>query len=94
MPPIIGEPMQLKLLLQNLISNVMKFRDPARPIRVTVTAKLLPSHVIVTVTDNGIGIAPEHFDRIFGLFQRLYTHDAYPGSALACPCKRIIGTWR
>jgi light-regulated signal transduction histidine kinase (bacteriophytochrome) len=92
MPPIIGEPMQVKLLFQNLISNAMKFRLPAQPVKVTISAKTLRRQVAITVRDNGIGIAPAHFDRIFGLFQRLHTHDAYAGSGIGLAlCKRIIG---
>jgi signal transduction histidine kinase len=92
MPLILGEPMQVKLLFQNLMSNAMKFRAPGQPSHVTLTAKLQRGRVIITVSDNGIGIAPEHFDRIFGLFQRLYTHDVYPGSGIGLAlCKRIIG---
>lgn len=92
LPPIIGEPMQVKLLFQNLLSNAMKFRLPAQPARISVTAKTLRRQVAITVRDNGIGIAPAHFDRIFGLFQRLHTHDAYAGSGIGLAlCKRIVG---
>ena len=42
------------------------------------------------MNDNGIGIAPEHVDRVFGLFQRLHSHDVYPGSGIGLTlCKRI-----
>lgn len=92
LPPIIGEPMQVKLLFQNLLSNAMKFRLPAQPAKISVTAKTLRMQVAITVRDNGIGIAPAHFDRIFGLFQRLHTHDAYAGSGIGLAlCKRIVG---
>jgi signal transduction histidine kinase len=91
MPAILGEPMQVKLLFQNLITNAMKFRQPQQRVKVTLSAKIQRGQVIVSVTDNGIGIAPEHFDRIFGLFQRLHTHDSYPGSGIGLAlCKRIV----
>lgn len=89
-PSIIGDPMQVKLLFQNLISNAIKYRSPGRPPRVLITAKIQPTQVRVTVSDNGIGIAPQHFERIFTLFQRLHTYDAYPGSGIGLAlCKRI-----
>ena len=90
MPTIFGEPMQVKLLFQNLVSNALKFRQADRTPRVTVRSEVTRDGVDVTVRDNGIGISPEHFDRIFELFQRRYTLDAYPGSGIGLAlCKRI-----
>jgi light-regulated signal transduction histidine kinase (bacteriophytochrome) len=92
MPQVLGAPMQVKLLFQNLISNAMKFHLPDRPVRVSVSARIRGARVVITVRDTGIGIAPEHFERIFGLFQRLHTHDSYPGSGIGLAlCQRIIG---
>ena len=93
MPPVLGDPMQVKLLFQNLISNAFKFRHPDRAPKVVVARKAIAGHrVLITVSDNGIGIAAEHFDRIFGLFQRLHTHNAYRGSGIGLAlCKRIAG---
>jgi signal transduction histidine kinase len=89
-PSVIGDQMQVKLLFQNLVANAIKYCAPGRPPRVLITAKIQPTHVRVTVSDNGIGIAPQHFERIFTLFQRLHTYDTYPGSGIGLAlCKRI-----
>ncbi|MCW1404311.1 ATP-binding protein [Novosphingobium sp. MW5] len=88
-PSIMGDPMQVALF-QNPISNAIKYCSPGRPPRVLITAKIQPTRVRVTVSDNGISIAPQHFERIFTLFQRLHTYDTYPGSGIGLAlCKRI-----
>ena len=92
MPQVLGAPMQVKLLFQNLISNAMKFHHKDRTVKVSVSAQVGRARVIISVRDTGIGIAPEHFDRIFGLFQRLHTHDSFAGSGIGLAlCQRIIG---
>jgi signal transduction histidine kinase len=91
LPMVIGNPMQLKLLLQNLVSNAIKFRDRDRPPVVRIASQALKGNrSLIKVQDNGIGIDPAHFDRIFGLFQRLHAHDHYGGSGIGLAlCKRI-----
>lgn len=91
LPVVHGDRMQLKLLFQNLIANAIKFRSPYRPPLVEVTWRpYIGRKVLISVNDNGIGIAPEHVDRVFGLFQRLHSHDVYPGSGIGLTlCKRI-----
>ena len=91
LPVVWGVPVQLNLLFQNLIANAVKFRAPGRTplIRITVTSK--DQRVLISVRDNGIGIAPEHHHRIYFLFQRLHGHDRYQGSGLGLAlCKRIM----
>lgn len=85
---------QIRLLFQNLILNAVKFRSEQRGcvVHVKPIDPAPGARVGFSVTDNGIGIAREHHDRIFGLFQRLHTYDAYPGSGLGLTlCKRIVG---
>jgi signal transduction histidine kinase len=91
LPMVIGNPMQLKLLLQNLVSNAIKFRDRDRPPVVRIASQALKGNrSLIKVQDNGIGIDPAHFDRIFALFQRLHAHDHYGGSGIGLAlCKRI-----
>ncbi|MEM0943407.1 MAG: ATP-binding protein [Pseudomonadota bacterium] len=92
LPVIEGNPMQLRLLLQNLITNALKFRDPDRPPRIEITAtEPRPGWVGVAIRDNGIGIDPAYHEHIFGLFKRLHTHSAYQGSGIGLTvCHRIV----
>jgi signal transduction histidine kinase len=89
---VTGYRKQVRTLLQNLIANALKYRraDTAPYIRVAFYEHAVTGGASLTVSDNGIGIAPEHHERIFGLFQRLHRHDDYAGSGLGlCTCLRI-----
>lgn len=95
MPSVDGVPTQLRLLFQNILTNALKFRHPDRTPIVTVTQRETEraDMVDIAISDNGVGIAEAHFERIFGLFQRLHTYDEYPGTGLGLTlCKRIVGT--
>jgi len=90
---ISGERMELERLMQNLIGNAMKYKSPERPPLVTVRAVRNQSAGVleISVADNGIGIAAEHFDRIFGIFQRLHGRDEYEGTGIGLAvCKKIV----
>ncbi|HEV7704688.1 MAG TPA: ATP-binding protein [Gemmatimonadaceae bacterium] len=90
MPVVTADAGQLGQLLQNLIGNALKFRNGSRP-HVHVSAVETPQHWEVSVSDNGIGIEPQYFDRIFVVFQRLHTKGDYPGTGIGLAlCKRIV----
>jgi hypothetical protein len=90
LPVIQGDAGQLLHLFQNLIANGIKFRGQAAP-QVEVTAEERPEEWVFRVRDNGIGIEPEFFDRIFVIFQRLHTRDKYPGTGIGLAlCKKIV----
>jgi PAS domain S-box-containing protein len=72
----------LKLMVGNLISNAVKYSKKGVPPEVWIGAEPRDGFVRLTVRDNGIGIPPEHRDRIFGLFQRLHSSGEYPGTGL------------
>jgi signal transduction histidine kinase/HAMP domain-containing protein len=77
-------------LFQNLISNALKFHGPEPP-RIHVSAQDKGTDWLLSVRDNGIGIAPEHFERIFVLFQRLHSRQEYPGTGIGLAiCKKIV----
>lgn len=81
----------LRLLLQNLISNAIKFNRPGVNPRVRVTAVQEKDFWHFTVTDNGIGISEEHQDRIFTLFQRIHNRDMYEGTGIGLAhCRKIV----
>jgi two-component system sensor histidine kinase/response regulator len=89
LPVVWGDPIQLLQLFQNLIANAIKFRGDEAP-RVHVAAQTEGDGWTFSVSDNGIGIAPEYFERIFALFQRLHGRRQYPGTGIGLAlCKRI-----
>lgn len=90
LPTIRGNPTQLTQLLQNLISNALKFRG-SEPPRVHVSARAAADQWLFSVRDNGIGIDPQYFQRIFVIFQRLHTREQYSGTGIGLAlCKKIV----
>ncbi len=91
LPVINGDATQLGMLVQNLLSNAVKFRSPERPVRVHVEARRDGDLWRLAVADNGIGIDGEFVDKVFVIFQRLHTRDAYPGNGIGLAmCKKIV----
>ncbi|MDI6784607.1 MAG: ATP-binding protein [bacterium] len=90
LPTIMADESQIRLLFQNLVSNTIKFRSTEPP-RIHISAELKGTDWEFAVRDNGIGIAPEYFDRIFVIFQKLHGKEQYPGTGIGLAiCKRII----
>lgn len=91
MPAIFGDETQLIQLLQNLIGNALKFRKPGEVPRIHIGAKRIGKAWELWVKDNGIGISPEYFERIFIIFQRLHAKTEYPGTGIGLAlCKKIV----
>lgn len=90
LPEVMGDPVQLTQLFQNLISNAIKFnRGEGVKIHIKVTTE--NDFWLFAVKDNGIGINKEHFERIFIIFQRLHGRSEYSGSGIGLAiCKKII----
>ncbi len=92
LPVIMGYQTEIKQLFQNLISNAIKFRKKGTVPRINISAQHDNTSWIFGVQDNGIGIAKEHNDRIFTIFQRLHNKNEYEGSGIGLAhCKKIIG---
>ncbi|PTA66905.1 histidine kinase [Deinococcus arcticus] len=89
LPTVTTTPDLLRQALHHLISNALKFRGE-RPARVQVTAVRAGARWVLAVQDSGIGIAPEYHERIFGVFQRLHSTDAYPGSGIGLAVARAV----
>jgi signal transduction histidine kinase len=90
MPTVNGDPTLLAVVFRNLIGNAIKFRGDEPP-RVVVSAARDGSVWDITVADNGIGIEPEYAERIFVIFQRLHTRDAYEGTGIGLAlCRKIV----
>ncbi|MEW6220606.1 MAG: ATP-binding protein [Thermodesulfobacteriota bacterium] len=91
LPEVLGDCTQITQLFQNLIANAIKFCAADRPCQVHVGARPQEGHWVLSVADNGIGIGPAHFDRIFVIFQRLHTREQYPGTGIGLAiCKKIV----
>jgi PAS domain S-box-containing protein len=90
LPTVMGDATQLGQVFQNLIVNAIKFHK-ADPPRIRVWAEERPGEWVFSVSDNGIGIAPEYFERIFIIFQRLHTIEEYGGTGIGLAvCKKIV----
>jgi light-regulated signal transduction histidine kinase (bacteriophytochrome) len=92
LPVIRADPMRMEQLLQNLIANGIKFRRADKPrVRVTVRKTEDAAAWLFCIEDNGIGIEPQYFERIFVIFQRLHSRGRYQGTGIGLAiCKRII----
>jgi len=90
LPIVLGDGVQLGQLLQNMISNAIKFRGDAKP-RIHLGARQEADQWLFSVQDNGIGIDAEYFERIFIVFQRLHQRSEYPGTGIGLAiCKKIV----
>ena len=89
-PILMADPSQMVQIFQNLIGNAIKFRGEENP-EIHITAEEGEDEWIFRVTDNGIGIDPEHSERIFRVFQRLHEMDRFPGTGIGLSiCQKIV----
>ena len=91
LPIVVADEAQMVRLFQNLIGNAIKYRLPDRAPEVAVSAERQEDYWHFAVRDNGIGIDPKYFDRIFGVFTRLHTREEYEGTGIGLAlCRRIV----
>ncbi|MHC3814098.1 CHASE3 domain-containing protein [Streptomyces sp. NBC_00341] len=91
LPEVNGDGTTLAMIWQNLIGNAVKFRRPDEPCVITVGCVREDDVWHFTVTDNGIGIAPEFAEKVFVIFQRLHARDEYDGTGIGLAlCRKII----
>ncbi|WP_326561192.1 sensor histidine kinase [Micromonospora sp. NBC_01796] len=91
LPVVLGEEPLLTNLLANLVSNSFKFRRPDVPPKVRISARRVDNEWEISCEDNGIGIEAEFVDKIFVIFQRLHSKDAYPGTGIGLAIvKKIV----
>jgi signal transduction histidine kinase len=90
LPTINGDATQMRQLIQNLISNALKFRREGVEPHVRVAASVESGWLTLTVADNGIGFEPQYSTRIFRVFERLHGRGAYPGTGIGLAlCRKI-----
>ena len=91
LPTVVGYRSPLRQLFQNIISNALMFTDHHRLPEIFVTAEAQDGYWLFSISDNGIGINKEYFNKIFTIFQRLHTRDEYPGTGLGLAiAKKIV----
>jgi PAS domain S-box-containing protein len=91
LPTVSADDTQLTQLFQNLIGNAIKFRKQDEPIRVHVGTQDAGAEWRFSVSDNGIGIEPQYYERIFMVFQRLHTREEYAGTGIGLAiCKKVV----
>jgi signal transduction histidine kinase len=94
LPVVLGDRVQLRQILQNLLSNALKFQRADVPLRVRVrTESSEGGRCVVIVEDNGIGFDDKYAERIFGTFQRLHGRGEYEGTGIGLSIARKIA-WR
>ena len=95
LPRFVGDPTLLTMLWQNLIGNAIKFRHVDRPPRIVIDCAQgtgdRDGEWLLSVSDNGIGIAKEFVEKVFVIFQRLHLRDVYTGTGVGLAiCKKIV----
>ncbi len=91
LPPVVADCLQMRQLLQNLLSNALKFRRPDTPLQIRVSGRITDRWVELSVADNGIGFEPQYAARIFLVVERLHGMGAYPGTGIGLAlCRRIV----
>jgi signal transduction histidine kinase len=103
LPTITADPLQIRQLLQNIISNGLKFHQPNKSAEVSISwfnqteceaaAQMgkKPDYYTIAIKDNGIGIEPQHIEKIFAPFQRLHSKQEYEGTGIGLAvCRKII----
>jgi PAS domain S-box-containing protein/MYXO-CTERM domain-containing protein len=91
LPVVMANEMLLAQLFQNLVGNAIKYQSPGTP-KVHISAALNDEKQwIFSVQDNGIGIEPQNFERVFGMFQRLHKGGEFSGTGIGLAiCKKIV----
>ncbi len=92
LPVVLFDRSQMRQLLHHLLTNALKYRDPARPPAITISAEPAPAgQCCVTIADNGIGFDDKFREQIFEPFQRLHGPDEYEGTGIGLAiCRKIV----
>lgn len=91
LPKVLASEEELSRLYLNLIGNALKYRHPDRNPEIRLGARVSEGRVVCWISDNGIGISPQYYDRVFRIFQRLHGRDRYDGTGIGLAiCKKIV----
>jgi PAS domain S-box-containing protein len=90
LPVVLGDPVQLTRLFQNLLVNSIRFRSQCPP-AIHIAAEPREGEWLFSVKDNGIGIESQYAEKVFGIFKCLHPRDKYPGSGMGLAiCRKIV----
>jgi PAS domain S-box-containing protein len=90
LPSVLGDPVQLLRLFQNLIVNSIKYRS-SHPPQIDIMAEPREAFWLISVRDNGIGIEPQYAEKVFGIFRRLHPRAERSGNGMGLAiCKKIV----
>jgi PAS domain S-box-containing protein len=90
LPTIDGDPSQMRQLLQNILSNALKFHKPETPPEIHIESEVKAGNCEIRIRDNGIGFEEKYLDRIFTIFQRLHGKSQYEGTGVGLAIVRRI----
>ncbi|HEY9785863.1 MAG TPA: ATP-binding protein [Candidatus Obscuribacterales bacterium] len=91
LPTVVADPLQMVQLMQNLVSNGIKFRFADKPPIIHISARRQEGDWVFSVRDNGLGIEERYLKKIFGMFSRLHSKADYPGTGIGLAiCKKIV----
>jgi len=91
LPTVLADEMQLIQLFQNLVGNAIKYQSPGVPVIHVSAAMNVEKKWIFSIRDNGLGIDPQYFEKIFGMFQRLHKREEFAGTGIGLAiCKKIV----
>jgi signal transduction histidine kinase len=90
-PVVLGDEGEMERLFLNLIGNAIKYRRPDHPPEIRITVDDIGDAWRIALSDNGIGIPPEHAERVFGIFQRLHARNEFEGTGVGLAIvKKIV----
>jgi hypothetical protein len=90
LPHVMGDPIQLTRLFQNLVVNSIKYRSEEPP-KIHIAAEVNSSDWLLSVKDNGVGIDPQYAEKVFGIFKSLQSRDKATGSGMGLAiCRKIV----
>ncbi|MGH8543003.1 MAG: sensor histidine kinase, partial [Gammaproteobacteria bacterium] len=90
LPEVQGDPQLLRLVLQNLIGNGLKYTRPRAEARIEIGARREDTETVCSIRDNGVGFDMRYVERLFGVFQRLHTSAEFEGTGIGLASVRRI----
>jgi PAS domain S-box-containing protein len=81
-PEFYSDPALLKQILHNLLDNALTYHRPGDPPQIKISCQFEEANILISISDNGIGIPEEHQDKVFNIFQRLHSEEDYPGTGI------------